>query len=74
MTLSFVLMRYDLFSGNCWMTVVGYHLFSLGSLYKTSLQMGISCVCEDNDLSFTQRISAVGQGAWLMPIYTLAAW
>ena len=73
MTLSLVLMRYDLFSGNCWITVAGYHLLSLGSLYMTFWPMGILCVGVDNDLSFTWRISAVGLGAWLIPIFTLAA-
>ena len=68
-----VLMRYGLFSGNCWITVAGYHLLSMGSQYMTFWPMGISCVGEDNNLSFTQRISAIGGGAWLIPICTLAA-
>ena len=35
--------------------------------------MGMSCVGENNILSLARRISAVGQGAWLIPICIWAA-
>ena len=40
MTLSCVLMRYDLFSGNCWIRVAEYHLLSLHILTNGYIMCG----------------------------------